>query len=88
MKSDKPRKKSKEKLKIKTNRARKAQNRKTQNSPLKSTPPNTLNASSPAEIDIVMFFLSTTRLAKSSINFVHNLSPFDNELIKHKPREE
>jgi hypothetical protein len=35
-----------------------------------------------------MFLLSTTRLAKSSTNFVHNLSPFGNELIKHKPREE
>jgi hypothetical protein len=27
-------------------------------------------------------------ISKSSINLVHNLSPFDNELIKHKPREE
>jgi hypothetical protein len=35
-----------------------------------------------------MFLLSTTRLAKSSTNFVPILSPFDNELIKHKPREE
>jgi hypothetical protein len=35
-----------------------------------------------------MFLLSTTRLAKSSTNFMHNLSPFDNELIKYKPREE
>jgi hypothetical protein len=35
-----------------------------------------------------MFLLSITRLAKSPINFVHILSPFDNELIKHKPREE
>jgi hypothetical protein len=32
-------------------------------------------------------FLSTTRLAKSSINFVHILYPFGNELIKHNPRE-
>jgi hypothetical protein len=35
-----------------------------------------------------MFLLSTTQLAKSPTNFVHNLSPFGNELIKHKPREE
>jgi hypothetical protein len=35
-----------------------------------------------------MFLLSTTRLAKSSTNFVPILSPFGNELIKHKPREE
>jgi hypothetical protein len=34
-----------------------------------------------------MFLLSTTRLANSSTNFVHNLSPFGNELIKHNPRE-
>jgi hypothetical protein len=35
-----------------------------------------------------MFFVSTTRLAKSSTNFVPILSPFGNELIKNKPREE
>jgi hypothetical protein len=35
-----------------------------------------------------MFLLSTTRLAKSSTNFVPILSPFGNELIKHKLREE
>jgi hypothetical protein len=35
-----------------------------------------------------MFLLSTTLLAKSSTNFVHILSPFGNELIKHKLREE
>jgi hypothetical protein len=27
-------------------------------------------------------------ISKSSINFVHNLSPFVNELIKDNPREE
>jgi hypothetical protein len=27
-------------------------------------------------------------ISKNSTNFVHNLSPFDNELIKHKSREE
>jgi hypothetical protein len=26
-------------------------------------------------------------ISKSSTNFVHNLSPFDNKLIKHNPRE-
>jgi hypothetical protein len=55
--------------------------------PPEITPLNTLNASSLAQIDIIMFLLSTTWLAKSSTNFVHNLSPFDNELIKHNPRE-
>jgi hypothetical protein len=34
-----------------------------------------------------MFLLSTIRLAKSYTNFVHNLSPFGNELIKHNLRE-
>jgi hypothetical protein len=51
---------------------------KSQNSPCKLSP----------WIDIVMFLLSTTRLAKSSTNFVPILSPFGNELMKHKPREE
>jgi hypothetical protein len=88
MKSDKPRKKAKKNSKSKQTEQEKLKIEKLKTPPLKSTPPNTLNASSPAEIEIVMFFLSTTRLAKSSINFVHNLSPFDNELIKHKPREE
>jgi hypothetical protein len=27
-------------------------------------------------------------ISKSSTNFVHNLSPFGSELMKHKPREE
>jgi hypothetical protein len=31
--------------------------------------------------------LSTTRLAKELYHFVHILSSFDNELIKHKLRE-
>jgi hypothetical protein len=35
-----------------------------------------------------MFLLSTIRLAKGSTNFMFILSPFGNELIKHKPREE
>jgi hypothetical protein len=35
-----------------------------------------------------MFLLSSTLLAKSSTNFVYILSPFDNELNKHKPKEE
>jgi hypothetical protein len=34
-----------------------------------------------------MFLLSTTRLAKSSTNFVCILSPFGNELVKHNLRE-
>jgi PhoPQ-activated pathogenicity-related protein len=66
-------------------KTKKAQNQKI---PLKSTPHNTLNSSSPTYLDIIMFLLSTTRLAKSSTNFVHNLSPFSNELIKYKSREE
>jgi hypothetical protein len=35
-----------------------------------------------------MFLLSTTILAKSFTNFMPILSPFDNELINHKPKEE
>jgi hypothetical protein len=35
-----------------------------------------------------MFLLSSTLLAKSSTSFVPILSPFGNELIKRKPREE
>jgi hypothetical protein len=34
-----------------------------------------------------MFLLSTARLARVNHNFVHILSPFGNELIKHNPRE-
>jgi hypothetical protein len=39
-------------------------------------------------MDIIIFLLSTTQLAKSSAKFVPILSPFGNELIKHKLREE
>jgi hypothetical protein len=35
-----------------------------------------------------MFLLLSTLLAKSLTNFVPILSPFGNELIKHKLREE
>jgi hypothetical protein len=38
-------------------------------------------------IESIKFILSTTRLAKSSVNFVHIFSPFGNELIKLNPRE-
>jgi hypothetical protein len=76
-KSSKPKQKEQKKLKLKNSKL-----------PLQSTPPNTLNASSPPYIDIIMFLLSTTQLAKSSTNFVHILSPFGNELIRHKLREE
>jgi hypothetical protein len=74
-----------------TKRARKAQNQSKSPKltfPLNQTPPNTLNANSPPWIDIIMFLLSTILLAKSSTNFMPILSPFGNELIKHKPREE
>jgi hypothetical protein len=56
--------------------------------PLKSTPPNHLNASSPPEIAIYHVSSLTHPVSKSSTNFVPILSPFGNELIKHKPREE
>jgi hypothetical protein len=69
--------KSKEKLKLKNSKL-----------PLKSTPPNTFNAISPLYIDIIMFLLSTIRLAESSTNFVSILSIFDNKLIRYKPRKE
>jgi hypothetical protein len=35
----------------------------------------------------IIFLLSTTLLAKSSINFVPIHSPFGNKFIKHKPKE-
>jgi hypothetical protein len=49
--------------------------------------PNTRNACSPPYVEFIMFLLSITRLPKSSTNFVHILSPFGNELIKHYLRE-
>jgi hypothetical protein len=51
---------------------------------------NFLNASSPPFGRIYHVFhklLSITRLAKEFYHFVYILSPFGNELIKHKPRE-
>jgi hypothetical protein len=54
-----------------------------------STPPNFLNAISLPFGRIYHVFqklLSTTELAKESYHFVHILSPFGNELIKHKLR--
>jgi hypothetical protein len=78
----KKRSKSTQKLK----RARKAQKL---YKGLKSTLPLTLSMQSlPLRLSFIMFLLSTTRLAKSSTNFVPILSPFGNELTKHKPREE
>jgi hypothetical protein len=74
-----------------TKRARRAQNwSKCSKStlPLKSTPPNTLNAISPPYIVIYHISSLIHPISKSSTNFVLILSPFDNELIKHKPREE
>jgi hypothetical protein len=56
--------------------------------PLKQTPLNHLNASSPP-LDRHYYVSSLNHLvSKSSTNFVLNLSPFGNKLIKHKPREE
>jgi hypothetical protein len=69
-------------------KAKKSSKLKNSKLPLKSTPPNTLKSSSLPLVDIIMFLLSTTRLANSSTNFMHNLSPFGNELIKHNSREE
>jgi hypothetical protein len=63
MKSGKPSQNSKKEL-------RKAQKHKKL-----TTPPNTLNVSSPPKIGIIMFLLSTTLLAKSSTNFVSILPP-------------
>jgi hypothetical protein len=77
IKSDKPRKRAKKLSKSKNSTLR-----------LKSTPPNTLNAWSPAYIVIYHVSSLNHLISKSSINFVHNLSPFGNELIKHKLREE
>jgi hypothetical protein len=85
-KANKRHKKSqtKEKRKKMSN-SRNAQN---QHSPWNQTLPNTLNASSPPWIDIIIFLLSTTLVAKSPAVFVPILSTFGNELIKHKLREE
>jgi hypothetical protein len=74
-------KKSQEKLKT----TKSSQNLK---SPLESTPHNTLNVNSPPQIDIYHISPLNHPISKSSPNFVHAPSPFDNELIKHKPREE
>jgi hypothetical protein len=74
-----------------TKGARKAQNQSKSSKstiPLKSTPPNSLNASSPPLIAIYHVSSLIHPISKSSINFVPILSPFGNELIKHKPREE
>jgi hypothetical protein len=54
---------------------------------LKTPPEQTQCKLSPLDKQYKVFFLSTTRLAKSSINFVHILSPFGNEHIKHNLRE-
>jgi hypothetical protein len=55
---------------------------------MKSTPCNTLNASSPPYI--VIYYVSSFNhpINKSYTNFVSIFSPFGNELIKHKLREE
>jgi hypothetical protein len=74
--------KSTQKLK----RAKDAQNR---HKSSESSLPLTLSMQAlPLRYSFTMFLLSTTRLAKSSTNFVPILSPFGNELINHKPREE
>jgi hypothetical protein len=54
-----------------------------------NTPPNFLNASSPPWVEFIMFpqISFNHRLAKEFYHFVHILSPFGNELIKHKLRE-
>jgi hypothetical protein len=75
----------------KLKRARKAQKEhKSSKStlPQKSTPPNTLNASSPPLIVIYHVSSLNHPVRKSPTNFVPILSPFANELIKHKPWEE
>jgi hypothetical protein len=64
-----------------------AQNSKTQTQKSKQTPPEQTQCKHSPLKNIITFLLSTTGLAKSSTNFVHILSPFGNELIKHNPRE-
>jgi flagellum-specific peptidoglycan hydrolase FlgJ len=68
--------KSKEKLKIK----------KLKTSP-ETTPPNSLNGSPPPYRHYHVSSLNYP-ISKSSTNFVHNLFPFGNELIKHNLRKE
>jgi hypothetical protein len=89
-KTPKSKKRSKSTQKLK--RGRKAQN---QHKSSKSTLPpwNQLSQilsmqALPFRWSFIIFLLSSTLLAKSSINFVPILSPFGNEPIKHKPREE
>jgi hypothetical protein len=66
----------------------KAENQRKRREKLKlKTLPNNINTSFLPSVDFIMFLLSIARLAKSSTIFVHILSPFDNELIKHYPRE-
>jgi hypothetical protein len=61
--------------------------KKEQRKPQNQTPHNNLNASTP--LDRYYHVSSLNQLvSKSSTNFVYNLSPFGNELIKHKSREE
>jgi hypothetical protein len=67
-------------------RSKKSSNAKSsQNS---KTPPNTLKYNL-SPLDRYYHVSSLNHLiSKSSINFVHNLSPFGNEFIKHKLRKE
>jgi hypothetical protein len=55
---------------------------------MNQTPPNIINVSSPPWIVIYHVSSLNHPISKSSTNFVSILSPFDNELIKQKLREE
>jgi hypothetical protein len=56
--------------------------------PAAKAPKNGGGAHARVKTVFIMFHSLNHLISKSSINFVHNLSLFDNELIKHKSREE
>jgi hypothetical protein len=68
-------------------RAKKSSKTQAHKTPPVQTPPNTLNARSPPLGRHYHVSSLNHPISKSSINFVHNLSPFGNEFIKHNPRE-
>jgi hypothetical protein len=85
MKSGKAKQNSKEELR----KAQKSKKSSNQGKSSKSTLSlSLLMQALPLRYSFIILLLSITRLAKSSTNFVHILSSFGNEIIKHKPREE
>jgi hypothetical protein len=85
MKSGKAKQNGKKELR----RSRKSKKSSNQGKNSKSALPLTLSMQAlPLRWSFIIFLLSSTLLANSSTNFLSILSPFGNEPIKHKPREE